>query len=97
MKYRTHTSPAEALENLSDDARVLLAATADVAEEHVIEARERLAAALDEGKAVWTRVQDRAIDGAHATDGVIRSHPYHAMTIALGIGAVLGLLASRRH
>lgn len=97
MKYRSHPSPAEALENLSDDARVLLAATADVAEEHVIEARERLAAALDEGKAVWTRVQDRAIDGVHATDRVIRSHPYQAMTIALGVGAVLALLTSRRH
>lgn len=97
MKYRTQTSPAEALENLSDEARVLLAATADIAEEHVIEARERLAAALDEGKAVWTRMQDRAIDGAHATVRVIRSHPYQAMTIALGVGAVLGLFASRRH
>ena len=97
MKYRTHTSPAEALENLSEDARVLLAATTDVAEKHVIEARERLAAALDEGKAGWTRMRDRAIDGAHATDRVVRSHPYQAMTIALGVGAVLGLLASRRH
>ena len=97
MKHRTHTSPAEALENLSVDARVLLEATADVAEEHVVEARERLAAALDEGKAVWTRVQHRAIEGAHVTDRVIRSHPYRAMTIALGVGAVLALLASRRH
>lgn len=97
MKYRTQTSPAEALENLNDDARVLLAATADVAEEHVIEARERLAAALDEGKAAWTRVQDRVIDGAGVTGRVIRSHPYKAIMIALGVGAVLGLLASRRH
>ena len=97
MKHRTHTSPAEALENLAEDARVLLAATADVAEEHVVEARERLAAALNEGKAAWNRVHDRATDGAHATDRVIRRHPYQALTIALGVGAVLGILASRRH
>jgi len=97
MKYPNQTSPAEALESLSDDARVLLAATADVAEEHVVEARDRLAAALDEGKVVWTRVKDRAIEGAHTTDRVIRSHPYRAMTIALGVGAVIGLLASRRY
>ena len=41
---------------LADDARALMAATADVAGEKVGEARKRLAAALDSGKEiVWSR------------------------------------------
>lgn len=85
------------LESLAEDARALLAATADVAEEKVVEARERLATALDRGKATWVRVQDRAVEGAKATDHAIRTHPYQALGGAFGVGAVLGLLLSRRN
>lgn len=85
------------LESLAEDAKALLAATADVAEEKVVEARERLAEALDRGKATWVRVQDRAVEGAKATDHVIRTHPYQALGVAFGVGAVLGLLLARRH
>lgn len=85
------------LESLAEDAKALLAATADVAEEKVVEARERLAEALDRGKATWVRVQDRAVEGAKATDQVIRTHPYQALGVAFGVGAVLGLLLARRH
>ena len=96
MKRHTNASHTPDLESLAEDAKTLLAATADVAEEKVIEARERLAAALDQGKATWVRVQDHAIKRVRATDHSIRTHPYQAIGIALGAGTLLGVILSRR-
>ena len=84
-------------EHLAEDAQALLAATAHVAEEQVVEARRRLAAALEHGKEVWNDVQAKAVAGAKATDKVIRDHPYQSIGIAFGIGALIGFLLSRRN
>ena len=84
------------MSQLADDARALMAATADVAGEKVGEARKRLAAALESGKEMYGRVKDKAIEGAKATDTVIRENPYQAIAIGVGVGAILGYLIARR-
>ncbi len=71
---------------LADDARALMAATADVAGEKVSEARKRLADALERGKEVY---------GAQAADQAVREHPYQAIGIALGVGALIGYCLAR--
>lgn len=81
---------------LAEDARALMAATADVAGEKVGEARKRLAAALENGKQIFGRVRDKAVEGAKAADQTVRENPYQAMAIALGVGVVIGYLAARR-
>lgn len=81
---------------LAEDARALMAATADVAGEKVSEARKRLAAALESGKQILGRVKDKAVEGAKATDEAVREHPYQALAIAFGVGAIAGYLISRR-
>jgi len=81
---------------LAEDARALMAATADVAGEKVGEARKRLAAALDRGKEIYGRVREKAVEGAKATDEAVHEHPYQAIGIALGVGAILGYLVARR-
>ena len=81
---------------LAEDARALMAATADVAGEKVSEARKRLAAALESGKKIFGRVKDKAVEGAKATDEAVREHPYHALVVAFGVGAIAGYLISRR-
>jgi ElaB/YqjD/DUF883 family membrane-anchored ribosome-binding protein len=81
---------------LAEDARALMAATADVAGEKVSEARKRLAAALESGKKIFGRVKDKAVEGAKATDEAVREHPYQALAIAFGVGAIAGYLISRR-
>ncbi len=84
------------MNKLAEDAQALLSATADVAGEKVGEARKRLAVAVERGREVYGRVRDQAIEGAKATDEVVREHPYQAIGIGVGIGAMLGyLLASR--
>ena len=81
---------------LAEDARALVTATANVAEETVVEARQRLAAALERGKEIYGHVRDQAVAGAEATDQAVHEHPYQAIGIAFGVGAILGYLASRR-
>jgi ElaB/YqjD/DUF883 family membrane-anchored ribosome-binding protein len=81
---------------LAEDARALMTATADVAGEKVGEARQRLAAALERGREVAGRVRDKAIAGAHAADEAVHEHPYQAMLIGVGVGALLGYLVARR-
>jgi ElaB/YqjD/DUF883 family membrane-anchored ribosome-binding protein len=93
-KHKDET--ANDLGSLAEDASALMAATADVAGEKVGEARKRLAAALDRAKDLAGRVRDKAVEGAKAADEAVREHPYQAMAIALGIGALIGFLAARR-
>jgi ElaB/YqjD/DUF883 family membrane-anchored ribosome-binding protein len=83
------------MRQLAEDARALLAATADVAGEKVGEARKRLAASLDSAKEIAGRVRDKAVEGAKAADEVVREHPYQAIGIALGVGALIALLLAR--
>ena len=81
---------------LAEDARALMAATADVAGEKVGEARKRLGAALDSGRKIFGRVRERAVEGAKATDQAVYEHPYQAIGIAFGVGALIGYLVLRR-
>jgi ElaB/YqjD/DUF883 family membrane-anchored ribosome-binding protein len=84
------------MSQLAADARAFMAATADVAGEKVGEARQRLAAALDNAKEIAGRVRDKAVEAAEAADEVVHEHPYPAIGIAFGVGALIGYLAARR-
>jgi len=81
---------------LAEDARALMAATADVAGDKIAEARRRLAAALDGGRQVFGRVREKAAEGAKAADQLVRENPYQTLAIAFGVGAVIGYLLGRR-
>ncbi len=84
------------LGTLAEDARALMTATADMAGEKVTEARKRLAATLDSGKEILGRVKEKAVEGAKAADEALHEHPYQALGIALGVGALIGYLVAHR-
>lgn len=86
----------EKVTNLAQDAQDLLAATADVSESKVIEARKRLSAALERGKQAWGQFQEQAAAKAKVADELVHEHPYQSIGIALGVGTLLGLLMARR-
>jgi ElaB/YqjD/DUF883 family membrane-anchored ribosome-binding protein len=81
---------------LAEDARALMAATADVAGEKVGDARKRLAAALERAKEIAGNVRDKAVAGAKVADQTVRENPYQAIAIGVGVGALVGYLVARR-
>ncbi len=81
---------------LADEARALIAATAEVAGEKVAQARQRLTAAIHQAEAACGRLGERALDGAKAADHTVREHPYTVAAAAFGVGAVIGFLLTRR-
>ena len=95
MNKHTHTTGID-MDTLAEDARALMAATADVAGEKVAEARTCLAAALESAKEIEGRVRDKAAEGAKPADEAVRDNPYQAIGIAFGVGALVGYLAMRR-
>ncbi len=92
--------PTQAISNdmgqLAEEARALIAATADVAGDKVVEARKRLAAALESGREMYGRVRDKAVEGAKVADQTVRENPYQSIAIGVGVGALVGYLLARR-
>jgi ElaB/YqjD/DUF883 family membrane-anchored ribosome-binding protein len=95
-RYETPDALRHDARKLAEDARALLEATAEVTDEKVAEARRRLTEALADGKQTYARLREKANQGAKAADQAIRGHPYQSITIALGVGALLGFLVARR-
>ena len=46
-------------------------------------------------KAGASELRNKAVAGAKSTDRVVRSHPYQTLGIVLGLGLIVGLLATR--
>ncbi len=84
------------MEQLAEDAHALMVATADMAGDKVDEARKRLAAALDNGKELYGRVKDRAVEGAKVANEAMHEHPYKAIATGVGLGVLFGYLVARR-
>jgi len=95
MNKHTQTATHD-IGSLAEDARALMAATADVAGEKVGEARHRLTAALERAKEIAGNVRDKAVAGAKVTDQTIRENPYQAIAVGVGVGAILGYILARR-
>jgi ElaB/YqjD/DUF883 family membrane-anchored ribosome-binding protein len=95
MNKETQTTVND-LGTLAEDARALMAATADVAGEKVGEARKRLATALESAKHIAANVRDKAVAGAKVADQAVHENPYKAIAIGVGVGALLGFLIARR-
>lgn len=101
MEHEHHYETPSALRHdartLVEDARALIEATSQIADEKVTAARARLTDALERGKHTYQRLQQKAVQGAKATDEAIRTHPYQTAVIAFGVGAIVGILCARRH
>ena|ERR1700712_2273892 len=84
------------LNNLVKDAELLLRATAGDVSEKVSEARQQLVVGIERVKATAAELKLRGLEAAKSADVVVRDHPYQSIFIALGVGAVVGLLLGNR-
>jgi ElaB/YqjD/DUF883 family membrane-anchored ribosome-binding protein len=57
--------------------------------------RERIGAARARFVELYSITRDKTLEGARCTDAAIRSNPYPAMAIAVGVGILGGLLLRR--
>ena len=84
------------LKRVVRDSEELLKDSAGAVGEKAHEMRERLVQTLEAAKATCRRLEEKAIEGAKATDKVIREHPYHSIGVAFGIGLLIGVLVTRK-
>lgn len=86
----------EDMEDIADDASTFLHSATGMTPDELSEARERLSQALDQVRGAYEVVQEKAVEGAKATDKAIRNNPYAAIGIAAGLGVLVGYLITRR-
>jgi ElaB/YqjD/DUF883 family membrane-anchored ribosome-binding protein len=60
------------------------------------ELRVKAQALLEKAKVLLERLQEKTVNASKAADRTIRTHPYQAIGIALGVGAVICLVAMRK-
>lgn len=88
------------LKVLIGDTEELLKATAGQAGEKVAVARERIQASLavykDKLLDAEQALMEKTKEAARATDEYVHEHPWQAVSVAAGVGFLLGLLVSRR-
>jgi ElaB/YqjD/DUF883 family membrane-anchored ribosome-binding protein len=83
------------LKSVTEDAEQFVRETGSGLSEKAREARARLSASLASAKAGLARLNDKAIEGAKATDRVIRANPYQSIGVAFGLGILIGVLVTR--
>ena len=95
MNKQTQTV-RDAAGTLAEDAQALMAATAGAAGDKVGKARKHLAAALENTREMYGRAREKAAHRVKAADEAVHEHPYRAIAIAIGVGAIIGYLVVRR-
>jgi ElaB/YqjD/DUF883 family membrane-anchored ribosome-binding protein len=83
------------LHSVTEDAENFVRETSTGLSEKAREARARLAASLASARAGLTKLNEKAVQGAKATDRVIRDNPYQSIGVAFGIGILIGVLVTR--
>lgn len=82
------------------DAEALIHASADQGSAKMVEARARIQQSLEAAKARFLAaeqaVQRQAAHTVHATEDFARRNPWQAMSLAAGVGLVIGALLARR-
>jgi len=90
-----HTTIDE-LRSLLRDAEKALEHADGAADEKIAELRERIRAALAEGRTQFDRVKDTTRERLNQCDEFVRTNPYQAVGVVAVVGAFIGLLFSRR-
>lgn len=85
---------------LISDAEELLRVTAGQAGGTIDSVRRRIEQSLEEGKHSLAEAEvllvNKGREAAKTTDVYVREHPWNAVSIAAGVGVVVGLLMRRR-
>jgi len=101
----TDTSPtrealAQNLRSLVDEAEALLKNAAKAGDAEFAVLRERISAQATQLRQQLESLEEgalkRARQAAHVTDEAVHSHPYTAIAVAAAVGALVGVLLTRK-
>lgn len=95
MNRYTHVLSHE-ITQLAEAAGDLLAATADITEEKLVDARKRLAAGLERGQEEYRRIRKSMSDVSDAPKRIRPDTRYQTLAIVAGAGVLIGYLLSNR-
>ena len=84
------------LKRIVRDSEALLHDSGEALGDKARETRVRLTETLESAKATCRRLEEKAMQGAEATDQVIRKHPYQSIGIAAAVGLLIGMLVNRK-
>lgn len=94
--YETPEALRHDVQTLAHDAKALVEATAEIADEKVAKARRRLNDALEEGEDAYRKLRRRVSMSTQAADEAMHEHLYPTMAAVFSIGALVGFCLSRR-
>jgi ElaB/YqjD/DUF883 family membrane-anchored ribosome-binding protein len=87
-------------EQVAEDLRVLIRDTEDLLRTGVADTSSKVAtklhASLDRAKETAYAMQEKAAVCTKGADHYIRSHPYHCIGVAFGVGLLIGALVARK-
>lgn len=92
MKQKFNQTGKTTADIITDETRALIAATANVADRKVVDARNRLSAALTGARETYNNVKNKATGGMQATDRAVRGNPYGFLAAVFGIGLIVGFI-----
>ena len=84
------------LKRVVGDSEQLLEDTAQIVGEKAQAIGHSLAEKYESAKDAGRKAGQKVVVGAQAADRVIRDHPYYAIAVGIGLGAVIGALLRRR-
>src|ERR1700675_1959338 len=94
------TAASGEIKNLISDVEDLMARVADLKDADVVRVRGKVQRAVDAAKQSLAdgadAIRQRAQDVASTADDYVRDSPWQAVGIAALVGAVVGILATRR-
>lgn len=88
---------AAALDREQPECETLLGTASNAVHETMRELHDLLAAALERGADTCNHVRANVVEKAKAADSIVRDNPYRTIGIALGVGTLVGHIASSRH
>jgi ElaB/YqjD/DUF883 family membrane-anchored ribosome-binding protein len=84
------------LDQLTQDAKILMSDTAEMAQDKLTEARRHLACLLDRSKDMYAIAREKTLEGSKAADVAVHAHLYQAIGVGVGVGALIGYLCASR-
>ncbi len=89
VTHRSNGRRHDSGHTLVEDAQALIETTAEITDEKVKEARDRLMAAVESTEEMYLDLRKRV-------EHSMQEHPYKALGVVFGVGALVGLYLGRR-